>query len=520
MPIPIIDLFAGPGGLNEGFSHIRDARGARVFTSVISVEMEQWAHQTLELRALYRRLHDNGDTREYYRYLRAEITREALFATAGDLGREARAEALRATLGKSDSDNREIEQKIGAALTKAGTGECVLIGGPPCQAYSLVGRARRTNDEEFEEDHKHFLYREYLNIVRKFRPAVFVMENVPGLLSAKNKGVKMFELICSDLRGAGYTLHPVNPADDCIRNSDNPKRFVVHADEFEVPQSRSRVFILGLRTDLKLTPASLTRARGEAVTVADVLKDLPKIRSRLSKEEDSAENWRAAIAQLGKYRFDHLNERFRETLLDRIAIIPHGYPLGRQAVQREKAGPRRLAEWFIDPECDLVINHNSRGHMRSDLMRYFYWSQYAEFYGKSPTLSEVPHFLRPNHENVSGDATELPFSDRFRVQIDARPSTTVVSHISKDGHYYIHYEPKQCRSLSVREAARLQTFPDNYFFEGASTDQYRQVGNAVPPYLAKQIATLVHAILTGVSARNAKDAKPLTETHASALRGA
>ena len=139
--------------------------------------------------------------------------------------------------------------------------------------------------------------------------------------------------------------------------------------------------------------------------------------------------------------------------------------------------------------------------MRSDLMRYFFWSQYAEFYGKSPTLSEVPHFLRPNHGNVTGDATDLPFSDRFRVQIDSRPSRTIVSHIAKDGHYYIHYEPKQCRSLSVREAARLQTFPDNYFFEGAATDQYRQVGNAVPPYLAKQIAEVVHAILTGAAAK-------------------
>jgi DNA (cytosine-5)-methyltransferase 1 len=515
--IPVIDIFAGPGGLNEGFNQIRDTHGKAVFRTAVSVECEPRAQQTLELRALFRGLYEAGDTDNYYRYVRGEITREELFSRSLDLGAAARREALLARLGESDAANLQIEEKITAALKAMGSRDCVLIGGPPCQAYSLVGRARRTNDEGFEADHKHFLYREYLNIVRKFRPVAFVMENVPGLLSAKNKGVKMFELICSDLREAGYALHPLNPAEENMENGDDPKRFVVHADEFEVPQSRSRVFVLGLRSDLRLTPASLTRAKGEAVTVADVLKDLPKIRSRLSKETDSAENWRTAIAQLGKYRFDHLHERFRKTLLDRLAIIPNGYPLGQQAVAREKAGPRRLANWFIDPDCDLVINHNSRGHMRSDLMRYFYWSVYAEFYGKSPTLSEVPHFLRPNHENVSGDATELPFSDRFRVQIDARPSMTVVSHISKDGHYYIHYEPKQCRSLSVREAARLQTFPDNYMFEGPPTDQYRQVGNAVPPYLAKQIATVVHSIMTGASTKITKGDKPLADACTTAL---
>jgi DNA (cytosine-5)-methyltransferase 1 len=497
--IPIIDIFAGPGGLNEGFSHIRDEKGQPYFRTALSVEFEPRAHQTLELRALFRHLKEAGDTKNYIRYLQEEITRDELFELSGEMGKAARREALLAELGESESANREIEAKITAGIAAAGGGECVLIGGPPCQAYSLVGRARRTKDVKFEDDHKHFLYREYLNIVKKFRPAVFVMENVPGLLSAKNRGQQMFELICADLKGAGYTLHPINPVEKDAEDLNDPRRFVVRAEEFEVPQSRARVFILGLRTDLNLTPMALTRPKGDLVTVADVLKDLPKIRSRLSKEPDSGENWRAAIAQLGRYQFENLDERFRKTLVERVSIIPQSYELGQRAVKRDQSKPKRLAQWFVDPDCPLLINHNSRGHMRSDLMRYFFWSQYAEFYGKSPTLSEVPHFLRPNHGNVTGDATDLPFSDRFRVQIDSRPSRTVVSHIAKDGHYYIHYEPKQCRSLSVREAARLQTFPDNYFFEGAATDQYRQVGNAVPPYLAKQIAEVVHAILTGAT---------------------
>jgi DNA (cytosine-5)-methyltransferase 1 len=496
MPIPLIDLFAGPGGLNEGFSRLRSARGGAVFRTVLSVECEEWAHRTLELRALYRHLADAGETGDYLRYLRNEITREKLFEEAGAAAKCASAEAMLATLGESESGDREIEERIATALGDR-RGDFVLIGGPPCQAYSLVGRARRTNDEKFEDDHKHYLYRQYLRIVRKFRPAAFVMENVPGLLSAKNRGQQMFELICSDLRAAGYDLHPINPVESGGPSADDPRRFVVRAEEFGVPQSRARVFVLGLRRDLHLRPASLVRAAGDPVTVAEALGDLPRIRSRLSKDFDCAVNWRKAIHGLKDHSMADLEDGFRRELLRRLEIVPLSYPLGQRFVERDNGGPARLAEWYLHGDCGMVINHNSRGHMGADLMRYFFWSEYAAHYGRSPSLHDVPKFLRPNHGNVTGDLVDLPFADRFRVQLGTRPSTTIVSHISKDGHYYIHYEPKQCRSLSVREAARLQTFPDNYFFEGAATDQYRQVGNAVPPYLAMQIAGVVSAVLAG-----------------------
>ena len=127
--------------------------------------------------------------------------------------------------------------------------------------------------------------------------------------------------------------------------------------------------------------------------------------------------------------------------------------------------------------------------------RYFFAAVYAKVKGRSPLLEDFPKALLPKHENVEDALKDTKFNDRFRVQYKGRPSTTVVSHIAKDGHYFIHYDPTQCRSLTVREAARLQTFPDNYRFEGPRTEQYKQVGNAVPPYLANQIAKLVADLL-------------------------
>ena len=147
--------------------------------------------------------------------------------------------------------------------------------------------------------------------------------------------------------------------------------------------------------------------------------------------------------------------------------------------------------WFSDARLHGVCNHATRSHIRADLHRYFFVAAFGCVHGRSPLLNDFPKALLPNHENVAEALRETKFNDRFRVQIANRPATTITSHISKDGHYFIHPDPAQCRSLTVREAARLQTFPDNYFFEGPRTQQYHQVGNAVPPLLACQIAGIV-----------------------------
>jgi DNA (cytosine-5)-methyltransferase 1 len=151
--------------------------------------------------------------------------------------------------------------------------------------------------------------------------------------------------------------------------------------------------------------------------------------------------------------------------------------------------PQKLQEWYIDRRLGGILQHEARSHMRSDLGRYLFASSFACEFGYSPKIQNFPEELLPAHGNISSD--DIPFADRFKVQMADHPATTVVAHIAKDGHYYIHHDPSQCRSLTVREAARLQTFPDNYFFEGNRTQQYTQIGNAVPPLLARKIATLV-----------------------------
>jgi DNA (cytosine-5)-methyltransferase 1 len=492
MPIPIIDLFAGPGGLNEGFSRVVNANGERVFSTLVSVECEESAHRTLELRALFRRLDEAGRV-NYRHYVMGEITREELFRRAGVASVQASNEAMLATLGKSQAVNDAVEERIEDALAEAGAGPWVLIGGPPCQAYSLVGRARRTNEpEKYARDKKHTLYKEYLRIVRRFEPTVFLMENVPGLLSATLKGRRTFELISEDFAEAGYELHALGGTGETTA-LDDPRTFVIHADEHEVPQGRSRVFILGVRRGMQLTPHKLAPTAGH-IDVNSAIADLPRIRSKLTKEPDSSEAWQQAIRDIAGYAFRHVDPRLAANVRARALQVDGRLPLGKKPVDRI-ANPAVHQAWYSDMELPVVLNHNSRGHMRTDIQRYFFWAEYARAYGKSPKLTDVPHYLRPNHENVSGTAEDVPFADRFRVQVSNRPSTTITSHIAKDGHYYIHPDSLQCRSLSVREAARLQTFPDSYFFEGNITSQYGQVGNAVPPLLAKKLGDIIAAML-------------------------
>ena len=498
---PVVDVFAGPGGLGEGFSSALGGRTEPCFKVTLSFERDEFAHKTLFLRHFLRHFPNNEFPEEYYDYLISNITLYDLYHRYPNEFNKAEQSAPRLSI---ERDTRgPVNQLIKRRL--AGQKKWVLVGGPPCQAYSLAGRSRMMNDPDFEQDERHFLYREYLKIIINHCPPVFVMENVKGLLSAKVEGESIIKRIVLDLsdprsvhgkniKGPGYRLYSLS---EQIASTDDidPCMFLVKAEKYGVPQARHRMFIVGVRSDLHVRPGQLRRHAPPVVR--DVIGDLPKIRSGLSRGNDSRQNWQQEISKFpelnlikqlnghsfAKYVVDQIHFRLKDLNYpeDRISII---YP-------EKLSGNHPALDDLFDPCLSVLNGHESRAHMASDLRRYMYASLFAHVTGKSPRLADFPTALLPAHRNVSSEKSSLPFPDRFRVQLPDQVATTITSHISKDGHYYIHYDPAQCRSLTVREAARLQTFPDNYSFEGSRTSKYHQVGNAVPPYLARQIAEII-----------------------------
>ena len=247
-PIPIIDLFAGPGGLGEGFASLRSGGGSAAFRIGLSVEKDEVAHRTLTLRAVFRQLVGTTAEERYYDYVRGDINADEFRADRGVAEAFALAgeEARRLELGKAD------EKRLDADIRRVlgGASEWVLIGGPPCQAYSLAGRSRRANDETFQHDEKHFLYREYLRIIKAHGPAIFVMENVKGLLSSRHSGSHMFTRILDDLArpssGLSYVIKSAVVEDSGLGLA--PEDYVIQAERYGVPQHRHRIILIGSRT--------------------------------------------------------------------------------------------------------------------------------------------------------------------------------------------------------------------------------------------------------------------------------
>jgi DNA (cytosine-5)-methyltransferase 1 len=507
-PIPVIDIFAGPGGLGEGFSAFASPDGSRKFRIALSIEMEDWAHKTLELRSFFHQFSDRNIPGKYYAFLRGEITRGELFKSFPASAENARNRAWKAELGVVEPAivDRRIRRALGAA------DDWVLCGGPPCQAFSVVGRSR--NGGIADNDHRVYLYRQYLRILSVHEPPVFVMENVKGLISSKLNGNDIFGQMLEDLRhparvirnaqreGTKYSLHSLVQKASPNGELHNAADFVLKCEDYGVPQTRHRVIILGVREDLVKGRVPVLQAHGKTIAACRVLGGLPRLRSGLSRSEDGAQEWQAALfdildADFMQSRWNgndaQLRERIARTLVNLRAFHANR---GAEFVVCEPDIDYR-PDWFLDPKIGGICNHTSRPHMVPDLHRYLFAACYARVHGQSPELTDFPASLHPEHKNLKDALSKGYFDDRFRVQLSGRPATTITSHIAKDGHYFIHYDEHQCRSLTVREAARLQTFPDNYYFCGPRTHQYRQVGNAVPPLLAYKIAGLVTQILKG-----------------------
>jgi DNA (cytosine-5)-methyltransferase 1 len=519
--LKVVDIFAGPGGLGEGFSAVLDRRGNRVFDIALSIEKDSYAFETLRLRTFYRQFYDDVPP-EYYSFLRGEVTKEELYGRFQSESSLACARCWLATLGPKGESSSNVYSRIRSAV---GSDELwVLIGGPPCQAYSLPGRSRNNQNPLYDpsKDARQRLYVEYLQILADHRPPVFIMENVKGLLSATLENEMMFHRILEDLRApssalaregrvgrsmrdVGYRIYSL--VERSLFENGDISGSVIQCEKYGIPQARHRVILLGVRRDLEGVRPDVLKEQKVAL-LSSAIGDLMPLRSGLSDGIDSPADWvncfrsqlnsrwaNAGALKAGSGELRTLVQRYLRN------IEPPKNDRGGEFIPSETKSAL-YRDWFYDRKIGGTCNHRTRAHMNKDLYRYLFAACYGKVFGVSPSLKDFPTDLLPDHVSVDAALVEGGnFSDRFRVQLAGRPSTTIVSHISKDGHYYIHPDPSQCRSLTVREAARVQTFPDNYVFMGPRTAQYVQVGNAVPPFLAMQIGRIVLDVLLQLGAR-------------------
>jgi len=392
-----IDLFAGAGGLSEGF--IRAG-----FKPIAHVEMNKDACDTLRTRSAFHWMKENNK-KVYYDYLKLDNKVKT------DLWNEVPDNVIDSVINKEISDNtrEEIFKLIDEKLENIKVD--LIIGGPPCQAYSVVGRAR--DPKNMEDDPRNHLYKYYVKFLEKYNPSMFVFENVPGILSAKNG--HYLDLIFEAVRKAGYEL----------------EKKVLNAKNFGVLQDRKRVIIIGWRKKLKLEYPKFEEEESNYEILKDLFSDLKPL------------NNGEGIMNATKY-----------------FTSPTEY--------LEKSGIRN--------GLDFVTQHLARPNNDNDLEIYRIavdeWS-----FGKRLDYSKLPKRLI-KHNNVD------TFTNRFQVVNGRGVSHTVVAHIAMDGHYYIHPDKNQNRSITIREAARIQSFPDDYFFEGSRTAAFKQIGNAVPPLMA------------------------------------
>lgn len=438
-----IDLFAGCGGLSEGFKQAG-------FDIIAQVEMDRWACETLRTRHLYHGLKAAGKGYLYRRYLREEVRREDILNRFPDLSESISHRVIQATLG-NDATERML-QKIEASRRYHGAPQFhVLLGGPPCQPYSLAGRSR--DPFRMENDERHYLYTHYLESLERLQPDFFFYENVPGLFTARAEGKKIFAKILDDFSSLNphYKITP-----SLQRVFEDPGSYILNSADFHIPQSRKRLILIGYKKSLegknpgiknifkRLQKQALKNRKGSHLVVRDAIGDLPPL-----KPGEGNDGW-----------FGFYNSNTNLTSYQR-------------RMRRDSPG---------------IINHRARTHMQGDLERYRFFIEHHRNGNGAATLNnlreERPELI-PNHRCLD------KFLDRFKVQWWDCPSSTITAHICKDGHYYIHPDINQCRSFTVREAARCQSFPDNFKFEGPRTEQFKQVGNAVPPLLAREIARII-----------------------------
>lgn len=399
--IKMLDLFAGCGGLTDGFLK------TGLYEDIAAVE---WLKPQVEtLRKRLKTKWKKKDAEESV--LHFDIQREeSLFG------------------GWNDDPEFGSSKGLDYFVKKA-SGIDIIVGGPPCQAYSVAGRIRDENG--MKDDYRNFLFEHYLAVVKRYQPKLFVFENVPGLLSAAPQGSPIFKVIQKAFKSIGYEI------------IDDLKKAKVDACDFGVPQKRERLAIVGVK-----------QKKGR--NVQEILNDfyeriLPRYKSKK------------------KY-----------TVRDAIGDLPKCMPFFDERHHNNK-------DAYSVPECS-VSWHVPRYHSLRDMDTFKILAEDVES-GKREYDS------RKISELYARKVGSLSPIHRYHVLEPDKPSTTIIAHLYKDGNRFIHYDSKQCRSITVREAARLQSFDDDFDFVGTRGNAYQMIGNAVPPVLANAIARAVYELL-------------------------